>query len=397
MPTKNMYDFTTPIDRAHTGSIKVDMAPEPIKGAGLVPLTIADQEFAVAPEIRAAIKKAADHGIYGYTYADEEYRSAVDAWMLRRHSWNTANWTMFPTPGVVAALGLAVRAFTDIDDGIIIQPPVYPPFASAIKNNNRQLIENPLIYKNGRYEMDFDDLEKKASRKDVKMIILCSPHNPVGRVWMYEELQRLGDICKRNDVFILCDEIHNDLILPGNRHTVFANIPGMEDNCMICTAVSKTFSLAGLCCSNIFVKNSEAAQTFKATIRRDCRAHIPYFSRAATIAAYNEAEGWLDELLNVVQGNFELLYDYLDRELPMLHAIRTEGTYLAWLDMRGLGLNDDELEALMLKNYLALDEGFIFGSGGSGFERWNLALPRQLLEAALHRLKNAVDTAEKKC
>lgn len=391
----DMYNFTTPINRAHTGSIKVDIAPEPVKGSGIVPLTIADQEFHVAPEIQAAIKNAADHGVYGYTYADAEYRSSVNAWMRRRHNWNTDGWIMFTTPGVVAALGLAVRAFTEKGDGIIIQPPVYPPFASTIKNNDRIVIENPLIYSDGKYTIDFCDLEAKASMPNVKMIILCSPHNPVGRVWTKEELFKVGEICKKNNVFVLCDEIHNDLILPHNVHTVFATIPGMEDNCMICTAVSKTFSLAGLCCSNIFVKNEVAAKRFKETIRRESLDHIPYFSRAATIAAYNESERWLDELIDTLDGNFRLLYDYLDKNLPMLHAVRTEGTYLAWIDMNELALSDEQLEMLMLDNFLALDEGYIFGTNGSGFERWNLALPRQLLTDALDRLKTAVDSIKK--
>ena len=230
---------------------------------------------------------------------------------------------------------------------------------------------------------------------NVKMIILCSPHNPVGRVWTKEELFKVGEICKKNNVFVLCDEIHNDLILPHNVHTVFATIPGMEDNCMICTAVSKTFSLAGLCCSNIFVKNEVAAKRFKETIRRESLDHIPYFSRAATIAAYNESERWLDELIDTLDGNFRLLYDYLDKNLPMLHAVRTEGTYLAWIDMNELALSDEQLEMLMLDNFLALDEGYIFGTNGSGFERWNLALPRQLLTDALDRLKTAVDSIKK--
>lgn len=391
-----MYDFVTPINRAHTGSIKVDMAPEPIKGSGLAPLTIADQEFHVAPEIQAAIKNAADHGIYGYTYADSEYIASVNLWMKKRHSWDTSDWTMFTTPGVVAALGAAVRAFTERGDGIIIQPPVYPPFASAIKNNDRILVENPLVYSNGRYTIDFDDLTAKAERADVKMLILCSPHNPVGRVWTKDELLKVGQICKQNNVFVLCDEIHNDLILPGNTHTVFATLPEMEENCMICTAVSKTFSLAGLCCSNIFIKSKTAVQRFKETLKRESLDHIPYFSRAATIAAYNECEGWLDELIETIDGNFHFLYDYLDNNLPMLHAIQTEGTYLAWIDMNALELSDDQLERLMLKNYLALDEGYIFGTNGSGFERWNIALPRHLLADALHRLESAVNSIKYK-
>ena len=390
-----MYDFTTAIDRTNTGSIKIDMAPEPIKGSGLVPLTIADQEFLVAPEIQAAIMKAAELGIYGYTYADKAYTDAVNSWMRRRHSWDCSDWHMFTTPGVVFALGLSVRAFTEPGEGVIIQPPVYPPFAGTVKRNGRNIVENPLIFRDGRYEIDFDDLELKANRSDVKLLLLCSPHNPVGRVWTRDELLRLGEICKRNNVFIVADEIHNDLILPGYEHTVFGTLPGMEDNCMICTAVSKTFSLAGLCCSNIFIKDEQAKEKFRIAQSKETLDHLPYFSRAATIAAYNESEKWVDELLAVVDDNFKYLYRFLEDNLPKLHAIHTEGTYLAWIDMRELGLNDEELEKLMLNNLLALDEGYIFGTNGSGFERWNLALPKQLLADALNRLKTAVDSLNK--
>lgn len=387
-----MFDFNTPIDRTSTGSIKIDMAPEPVKGSGLVPLTIADQEFAVAPAIKESIIKAAQHGIYGYTYADAEYRNAVDSWMLRRHNWNTSKLNMFTTNGVVTALGIAVRTFTHPGDGIVIQPPVYPPFAGAVQGNDRRLVENPLIYRDGRYEMDFEDLDAKTRPDDVKMLILCSPHNPVGRVWTRDELKRVGEICKRNGVSVLSDEIHNDLIHPGHEHTVFATIPGMEENCIICTAVSKTFNLAGLSCSNIFIPNDELAKRFEATAHRENTSCVPYFARAATIGAYTGAEEWLDELNQMIDSNFKYLYDFLEKHLPMLHAIRAEGTYLAWIDMRDLGLSDEELEALVLKNYLALDEGYIFGTNGNGFERWNLALPQAQLADALVRLKTAVDS-----
>lgn len=385
-----MYDFVNPINRACTGSSKFDRVSEPVRGSGIVPLTIADQEFAAAPEIRTAVKEAADHGIYGYTYADKLYRDAVDSWMMKRHRWDTSKFAMSTTPGVVTALGLAVRAFTEEGDGVVIQPPVYPPFAKTVTINNRKLVNNPLILKNGKYYMDFDDLDAKTKDESVKLLILCSPHNPVGRVWTKEELMRLGEICLKNHVFVVSDEIHFDLIRKGSEHTIFAMLPGMADNCIICTAASKTFNLAGLTCSNIFIPNPEKAAIFKAVANRDCKVGTPYFARAATIAAYTKAEKWLDELNVVLDENFEYLYSYFEENLPMLHAFRAEGTYLAWIDMRALKLSDEELEKLMLRNYLALDEGYIFGANGSGFERWNLALPKSLLADALERLKTAV-------
>lgn len=385
-----MYDFTSSINRADTGSIKIDMAPEPVKGSGLVPLTIADQEFAVAPEITAAICKAAAHGIYGYTYADEKYRQAVDSWMLRRHNWDISSHKLFTVNGVVTALGIAVRALTSEGDGIVIQPPVYPPFAGTVRKNNRVLIENPLILRNNAYEPDFEDLDAKTRPDNVKMLILCSPHNPVGRVWTEAELRRIGEICKRNNVIVLADEIHNDLVHHGAKHTVFAAIEDFADFTVTCTAVSKTFNLAGLACSNILISNDSIAEKFKATAERENTSCVPYFARAATVAAYTEAELWLNELNSVIESNFDLLYSFVQAELPMLKAVKAEGTYLAWIDMRALGLSDSALEELMLKNFLALDEGYIFGTGGSGFERWNLALPRAELKAALERLKAAV-------
>ena len=395
-PNKTMYDFTSSINRARTGSIKIDMAPEPVKGSGLVPLTIADQEFAVAPEITDAVCKAAAHGIYGYTYADSEYRSAVNSWMLRRHNWNISKHNLFTVNGVVTALGIAVRALTTEGEGIVIQPPVYPPFAGTVRKNNRILVENPLILRSNTYEIDFDDLDSKTRPQNVKMLILCSPHNPVGRVWTKQELLRLGEICKRNNIIVLADEIHNDLIHNGAEHTVFASLGDFADFTVTCTAVSKTFNLAGLACSNILISNDTIADRFKAAAERENTSCVPYFARAATIAAYTKAEQWLDELNGVIESNFNLLYSFLRTELPMLNAIRAEGTYLAWIDMRSLGLSDSALEELMLKNYLALDEGYIFGTGGSGFERWNLALPQNELKAALERLKAAVLSLQSK-
>lgn len=386
-----MYDFTTPIDRTGTGSIKIDFAPEPVKGSGLVPLTIADQEFAVAPEIRAAVKEAADRGIFGYTYADEAYKKAVFGWMRTRHNWECSDYNLITTTGVVPALSLAVAAYTQPGDGVVIQPPVYMQFAHAININSRRIVENRLINNNGHYEMDFEDLEEKTKPDDVKLMLLCSPHNPVGRVWTREELKKLGEICKKNNVIVIADEIHNDLLLDGAEHTVFASIPGMAENCVTCTAVSKTFNLAGLGCSNIIVKNDDIAKKLKEINGRFGSGLVPYFSRAATIAAYTKCSGWVDELNAAVGSNFRTLYDFVEKNLPMIKAIRAEGTYLAWLDMRALGLDNESLEKHMLANGLALDEGYVFGENGGGFERWNLALPKEQLLSALDRLKKAVD------
>lgn len=386
-----MYDFVTVVDRKDSGSIKTDFAPEPVKGSGFVPLTIADMEFRVCPEITEAIKVAADHGIYGYTYADNKYMNSVKNWMASRHNWTIEDDWLITTNGVVPALGIAVRAFTEPGDSVIIQPPVYPPFARSIIDNGRKIVSNPLICKDGHYEMDFEDLESKASRDDVKLILLCSPHNPVGRVWSFDELSRLADICKRHGVVVISDEIHNDLILDNNTHTVFANVPSGLENCVVCTAVSKTFNLAGLSCSNIFIPAPELRKKFAFQASISSGGCVPFFAKAATVAAYDRAGCWLDELLHHVEDNFKFMYDFVAERLPMLSVIRAEGTYLAWVDMRSLGLSNEDLEHLMLETgFLALDEGYIFGSEGSGFERWNLALPSSLLQNALLRLEKAV-------
>lgn len=385
-----MYDFNNRVDRSLTGAMKIDFAPEPVRGSGFVPLTIADQEFLVAPEIQNALIEAVNRGVYGYTYADAEYRNAVNAWMLRRHSWDVSKLNMFVTNGVVPALGLAIRSFTVPGDGVIIQPPVYPPFARVIEQNDRVIMENPLIYEDGCYAIDFDDLEAKCAESQAKMLILCSPHNPTGRVWSHDELARIGDICKRHNIIVLSDEIHNDLILPGNSHTVFATVDDMAQRCIVCTSPSKTFNLAGLCCSNIFIADTELASRFEAVLKREGASHVPYFARAATIGAYNYAEGWLNELLLQIEKNFNSMYSFIEERLPMLKATKTQGTYLSWINMRSLGLSDKQLESLMLKHHLALDEGYEFGTNGSGFERWNLALPNKLLLEALYRLEAAV-------
>ena len=390
-----MYDFKTSIDRTGTGAIKIDFAPEPVKGSGLVPLTIADQEFAVAPEIVEAVKKAADRRVFGYTYADPEYKVAVLGWMKRRHNWDAEGFRLFATNGVVPALALAVLALTQPGDGVVIQSPVYMQFAHAVRSNDRRIVENRLVEHDGRYEMDYADLDEKTRPDDVKLLLLCSPHNPVGRVWTEDELKRLGDICVRNNVVIVADEIHNDLLMNGAQHTVFANVPGMADHAVICTAASKTFNLAGLGCSNIFIKNEGLAEKFHAVCDRLGGGLVPYFARAATIAAYNECGQWVDELCSAVYSNFRMLRSFVEANLPMLRVIPLEGTYLAWLDMNALGLDNKQLAEHMLKFGLAFDEGDLFGENGSGFERWNLALPQDKLVVALFALRKAVEALKK--
>ncbi|MBQ1893999.1 MAG: pyridoxal phosphate-dependent aminotransferase [Clostridia bacterium] len=385
------YDFTKKIDRSNTGAYKYDFMPEPLRGSGIVPMTVADMEFSAPPKVNEAVAKAAFHGCYGYTGPQGEYLEAVRHWQKTRHDWDIEDDWYVVTNGVVQALGVAVRAFTKEGDGVIIQTPVYHPFYGAVRDNGRRIVENPLIANNGRYEMDFDDLEKKASDPSVKMMLLCSPHNPIGRVWTTDELSRVADIAKRHGILVVSDEIHNDLIMPGNTHTVFAKVPGASDNCVVCTAISKTFNLAGLSCSNIFVPNALHKEKFAEQAHRDGCGCVPYVARFATIAAYNECADWLDELISVIRSNYALLCDFISERLPEFTVTPLEGTYLAWIDMRPLGLDHKALtEFLVEKAMIADNDGEMFGSAGEGFRRWNLALPESELHAALSRLEKAV-------
>ena len=386
-----MYDFKSIIDRSNTGAFKYDYMPEPLKGSGIVPMTVADMEFSAPPEVNEAVAKAAMHGCYGYTGPDKAYMEAVRHWQKMRHGWDIEDDWLVVTNGIVQALGIAVRAFTEPGDGVLIMTPVYHPFYGAVNDNGRKLFCSPLIENGGRYEIDFEDLERKAASPEVKLMLLCSPHNPIGRVWSREELERVARICRENNVTVVSDEIHNDLIVGEREHTVFAKIEGAADNCIVCTAISKTFNLAGLSCSNIFVPNSELREKFAKQAHTDGCGCVPYIARFATIAAYNEGANWLDELLSVVKGNFELLYRFIGERLPQFTVTRAEGTYLAWIDMRALGLGHEKLNEFMVeKARIADNDGEMFGQAGDGFRRWNLALPREALLGALERLEKAV-------
>lgn len=385
-----MYDFTTVVNRRGTGASKWEFAPAPVAGSGQIPLSVADMEFRVAPEIQQAVIQAAEHGIYGYTCPDEAYFNALRDYLIRHHGYEVKREWHTVTNGVVTAISVAVRAFTKPGEGVIVQTPVYYPFFQDITNNGRAIVENRLLLKDGRYEMDFDGLERLCAKEENTMLILSSPHNPVGRVWSMAELERLNDICKRNGVFVVSDEIHCDLLLNGAKHHSFLTVPGGAENCMVCTAMSKTCNLAGLACSDIFIPDEARRKAYFEDQERSTGSGLPYFARAAGIAAHTRCDGWIEEMLRVIERNFELLYRFVETRLPMLTCIRAEGTYLAWIDMRLLGLSDEELEKMHLNAYLALDEGYIFGANGSGFARWNLALPEKELTRALDRLELAI-------
>lgn len=385
------YDFDTLTDRSHMGSAKWARRTDAEKAAGVVPLSVADMEFPAAPEILAAVKAAAAHGIYGYTDADEAYLLALSGWLKRRHGWSVAPEWIVPQNGVVPALSVAIRAFTEPGDHILMQSPGYSPFHMMAECNNRAPVYSPLhLGVDGLYRMDMDDLREKAKHPRAKMLILCSPHNPVGRIWTAEELRAVADICEEFGVLPVSDEIHFDLELYG-KHIVFSQaVPQMKDRCIICTAPSKTFNLAGLQLANIIIAGEELRGAYRQRMLADGYSNISYFGYHATLAAYTKGDAWLDALLAYVRENFVFFGKWLSENLPMVRLLPVQGTYLAWTDWRALGLETAELEMFLKEDALLVaGNGSAFGEGGGGFMRFNLALPREALRQALERVLTA--------
>lgn len=401
-----IYHFDQEIDRSGAHSAKwsvvkldgrfvpLDEAPQFSNGPRLLPMWVADMDFACPQPVIDALTARVQHGIFGYSWPAASYRQAVIDWMQRRHGWAVQSDWIAPTPGVVPALNMLVRTFVAPGQRVIVQPPVYYPFFAAVANNGAELAHNPLLYAGGRYGVDFAGLEALASQPDVTMLILSSPHNPVGRVWTPDELRRLGEICLAHGVLVVADEIHGDLIYPGHRFTPFATLGDeFAENALICTAPSKTFNLAGLATSNIIIPNPELRLRFERTLNSNGLHGVNTFGMVALETAYREGEEWLAQVLDYVAGNFRFLRDYLAEHLPQIDVIEPEGTYLVWLDCRRLGLDKTALERLMLTEArVFLDEGYIFGAEGEGFERINIACPRSILAEALQRIKAAVDS-----
>ena len=385
-------DFTNLPDRMHDGSVKWDiMLAEPGAAAsGAVPLSIADMELATPPAVVDALRELVEGHVLGYTEPTDEYYEAVLGWQRRRHAWSPKREWVALSPGVVPAFTVACQVVARPGEGIIIQPPVYYPFFRAVRAAGCEVVENRLIERDGlRYEMDFDDLERKAADPANVALLLCSPHNPVGRVWTAEELRRVVDICLAHDVFVISDEIHDDLIMPGCEHTTIMDIMGPEERerCLVCTAPSKTFNLAGLQCSNIFIPDKNVREAFVAAFEKvGIGQLLNAFAYAACRAAYMGCDEWLEGLISLVDGNRRLVGERLAQVAPKVGVAPLQGTYLQWLDMRAWGKDGKGLEAFLHDHGLYLDEGYVFGSGGSGFERMNLACPRSVVEQAVERL-----------
>ncbi len=388
------YDFEKVINRANTGSSKWEQMKKwnPQVSEGIVPFSVADMEFTNAPEIIEGLKHCIDTTVLGYTRPTEQYYRAVCGWMKKRHDWNVSPEWIVGSAGVVSAFFSAVKAFTEPGDGVIIMPPVYYPFYGAIEDNNRTVVESPLINTGSTYRIDFDDLERKAKEPNSKILLFCSPHNPVGRVWTKDELIKVGDICLRNNVLIISDEIHFDLIMPGHKHTVFAALSDeLVDHTIVCTAPSKTFNLAGLQTSNIIIPNRKLREAYLQEVHSNGFFSLNILGYKACEIAYTQCEEWLDQLLKVIHRNHLTLKKYIEENLPAIKVYNLEGTYLQWMDFNGLGLDKDRLEKLMHEEaQLFFDEGYIFGEEGNGFERMNIACPTSVLEQALERLKKTI-------
>lgn len=383
--------FDEVIDRSNTGSIKWD--PFYLKKLfgkeDLLPLWVADMDFRAPQPVIDALVERAKHGIFGYTGPDpSKYNTSVINWFKRRHNWSFhEDWLVF-SPGIVQACTYLIQRFTNPGDKIIIQDPVYYPFASIIKNNGRRVVSNQLELDESYYRMSYKDLEGKVKDPRTKALILCSPHNPVGRVWSKEELIRLGEICLENEILVISDEIHCDLIFPKHKHIVFASISEeFAQHSVTCTAGSKTFNLAGFQHSNVIISNDKLRESFKVQMEANALTIPNVFGALALQVAYDEGEEWLNSLIQVLERNLNFLKSFINKNLPTVSVIEPEGTYLVWLDFRAFGLDHKELEKKMLEEAkLALDSGYKFGAGGEGFERINIACPLSILKESLERI-----------
>lgn len=398
MAERNL-DFDRIIDRRNTGSLKYDFAVKRRMPEGILPLWVADMDFAISSYIQEALIAQAQHGIYGYNESRESYFEAVRDWMASHHGWRVEEKWLIKTPGVVFALAMAVKAYTQPGDGVLIQRPVYYPFYEVIRENDRNVVDNTLVQgEDGRYHMDLADLERKLAQERVKLFILCNPHNPVGRVWSDKELRAVGELCRKHEVIVVSDEIHQDFVFQG-RHQVFAALgKEYEDISVICTAPSKTFNLAGLQISNIFIPNAELRKKFRHQVDAAGYSQVNGAGLVACEAAYRQGEEWYQAVKKYIWDNICYMERFLRERIPLLRMQKPEGTYLVWIDCRGLQLSPEELEKLIIHRAgLWLDGGGMFGPSGEGFQRINAACPRATLTKALEKLEAAVrETMEEK-
>lgn len=381
------YNFDTPVNREGTFSLKWDAA-----GPDTLPMWVADMDFKTAPAITEALIKRAAHGIFGYTKTPQAYYDAITAWFARRHNWQIQpNWIL-TAPGVVPALSAIIQALTQEGDKIILQTPVYNCFFSCIKDNQRQILTNPLIYKNQTYYMDFEDLEQKAAQPGVKFLLLCNPHNPAGRVWTREELLKAAEICLRHGVKIIADEIHGELVSPGYTYIPFASL-GQEiaQHTITCTSASKAFNIAGLQAANIVIADEALRQATEQRLKTNEISALGVFGVEATIAAYTQGEDWLNQLNAYIHQNTVFLEQYFLNHMPFLPVTRLEGTYLVWVNCQALGMSSAQLSnKLRTEGKILVNPGHLYGTGGNGFIRLNIACPQALLKDGLDRFYQVI-------
>ena len=385
------YNFNEITDRRNTNSIKIDLAVARGKTADVLPLWVADMDFPTAPEILEALHEKVSHGIFGYSTPDEKFYEAVKKWQKTEHDFDVERQQIVTTPGVVFAIACAIKAFSKEGEAVIIQTPVYYPFKNMILANKRKLVTSSLFEKDGKWHIDFEDFEKKIIENKVKLFILCSPHNPVGRVWSREELSRLSEICLRHGVIVFADEIHNDFVIPPNRHIVFSTIsPEAAQNSIVSTSASKTFNLAGLQFSINFIQNPSLMKKFHDERDKTGYDEPNLMGLVATQAAYEHGSEWLSAVKQHLAENLDFVRRFLAEKMPKVRLIEPEGTYLIWLDFSELGYSDAELDDIIVnKAKVWLDRGTMFGSEGENYQRVNIATPRPLLQEALERLAKA--------
>lgn len=381
------YDFDKTIDRRATNSYKWDSAPE-----GVLPMWVADMDFRTTPAIIDALQKRVAHGIFGYTRVPDAYYDAVTSWFSRRHGWDIDREWIIYTSGVVPAVSAVIKALTVPGDKVIVQTPVYNCFFSSIRNNGCEIVSNPLRRTADTYEMDFDALERCAADPRAKVMLLCNPHNPAGRVWTPDELTRLGNICLRNGVTVVADEIHCELVYQGFKYTPFASLSdAFLHRSVTCVSPSKAFNIAGLQIANIVAFDNDLRSRIDKAININEVCDVNPFGVAATIAAYNEGEEWLNQLVDYLHGNYEAMAEFCRRELPEFSITRLEGTYLVWMDCSSLGMPSDALEHALLDDArLWLNAGTMYGAEGEGYMRWNIACPRSVMLDGLNRFLNFV-------
>ncbi len=387
------YNFNERIDRSENHSAKWAELEMKFGRSDLTPMWVADMDIKAAPEIVEAMKKKVEQEIFGYVYRPDSYYESAANWLKRRFGYEISASTLIHSPGVVPSMSILVKMLTEESDNILIQSPVYPPFAAAVKDNGRKLVENNLIKdENGYYTVDFEDLERKLAQGDIKLFILCNPHNPVGRVWKREELERMGELCKKYNVRILADEIWRDLIMPGHKHIPMASISKeIEDITITLFSPTKSFNLAGLQASFATFPRAEERQAFDDILNKmDVRRNNP-FSLVAFEAAYNECENWLEELIAHIDGNMQYVVDFINERLPMIKTIKPEATYLMWLDFNNIGIPQDKIQEFLINEAkVAMNDGGTFGVNGKGFARMNVACPRYMVEEAMEKIEKAI-------